>query len=453
MKVRVILLATAVAALAVVVSISVASAGNARTTAQKSTAAIAAPKVPNAAEIKAKYGGQSITFIGDSVGGGHTRDMALATRFSKDTGIKVKVVPHPTASDASYSQLARVFTLASRSSFDVAMIDVVWPGAFAPYLVDLKPKLGAQAKLHAAGIVANDTVDGKLVAMPWFGDFGILYYRTDLLKKYGYTSPPTTWTQLFAMAKKIQDGEQASQPELLRLRLPGQRVRGPDLRRARVDRLVGRRPVHRRRQGHDQQPEGGGDSRPVPQEHRHDHAARRDLLPGGRGAHRVRQPATRPSCATGRMPTRSRPTRSSRRSSGKFSVTDAAARPGRPVRRHRRRLAARGLQVLEAPGRGDRVRPLHDEPGRREVRRDHQHERADDPGGGQGSGGRQGESVPQAADRDRRARHAPGEATWGRTTTRARRTSTRGSARSSTARRRAACCRRSSRSSSGSSSS
>ena len=30
--------------------------------------------------------------------------------------------------------------------------------------------------------------------MPWFGDFGILYYRTDLLKKYGYSSPPKTWT-------------------------------------------------------------------------------------------------------------------------------------------------------------------------------------------------------------------------------------------------------------------
>jgi len=95
------------------------------------------------------------------------------------------------------------------------MMDVVWPGAFAPYLVNLKPALGQQAKLHAAGIVLNDTVKGKLVAMPWFGDFGILYYRTDLLKKYGYSKPPTSWAQLGAMAKKIQDGEKAANPSFV----------------------------------------------------------------------------------------------------------------------------------------------------------------------------------------------------------------------------------------------
>ncbi len=214
MKLRPVLLtAGLILTLALVVSLSVAATGSARTTAPKASAAasIAAPVVPNAKAIKAKYGGQSITFVGDSVGGGHVRDLALASRFSKMTGIKVKVVPHPTASDASYAQLVRAFS-AKSSSIDVAMIDVIWPGALAPFLVDLKPKLGAQAKLHAAGIVANDTVGGKLVAMPWFGDFGILYYRTDLLQKYGYTDPPTSWTALFAMAKKIQDGEQQSDP-------------------------------------------------------------------------------------------------------------------------------------------------------------------------------------------------------------------------------------------------
>jgi trehalose/maltose transport system substrate-binding protein len=210
---RVLVLAGLAGALALLVSLSVATAGGARKQAASRTAAAAvnAPPVPNAKALKAKYGGQKITFVGDSVGNGHVRDVKLATRFTKDTGIKVTVVPHPAASDQSYSQLARAFSSKS-SSIDVAMIDVVWPGAFAPYLVDLKPKLGKQAKLHLASIVANDTIKGHLVAMPWFGDYGILYYRTDLLKKYGYSAPPKTWSQLFAMAKKIQTGEQKSNP-------------------------------------------------------------------------------------------------------------------------------------------------------------------------------------------------------------------------------------------------
>jgi trehalose/maltose transport system substrate-binding protein len=198
-----------VSLLALLVSLSIATAATNR--ASRATASYPVPPVPNAASIKAKYGGQTITFVGDSVGGGHQRDLALAKKFSVQTGIKVKVVPHPAASDASYSQLARAFSTHS-SSIDVAMIDVVWPGAFAPFLVDLKPKLGKQATMHAQGIIKNDTVNGKLVAMPWFGDFGMLYYRTDLLKKYGYSAPPTTWQELFTMAKKIQDGEKATNP-------------------------------------------------------------------------------------------------------------------------------------------------------------------------------------------------------------------------------------------------
>jgi trehalose/maltose transport system substrate-binding protein len=195
-----------IGAVALVASLA-ATVGNARPTVAKKSTAITAPKVPNAAAIKKKYGGQTITFVGDSVGDGNKRDMALAKRFSKDTGINVTVVPHPAASDQSYAQLVRAFSQKS-SSIDVAMIDVVWPGAFAPYLVNLKPKLGKQSKLHIQSIVQNDTIGGKLVAMPWFGDYGILYYRTDLLKKYGYKAPPKTWNELFKMAKKIQDGEQ-----------------------------------------------------------------------------------------------------------------------------------------------------------------------------------------------------------------------------------------------------
>ena len=211
MKHRLVVFWGSLVAVAAVAALSLAAVGIAGTSAAAKSSAVKPPPVPNAMAIKAKYGGQTITFIGDSVGLGHQRDMKLATQFTKSTGIKVKVVPHSTSSTASYAQLARNFSSHS-SSIDVMMLDVIWPGAFAPYLLDLKPELGKQAKLHAKGIVQNDTVNGKLVAMPWFGDYGILYYRTDLLKKYGYKSPPTTWAQLTTMAKKIQAGEQASNP-------------------------------------------------------------------------------------------------------------------------------------------------------------------------------------------------------------------------------------------------
>jgi trehalose/maltose transport system substrate-binding protein len=219
------MIAVGVGVLALAVFLSVAAAGSKSARHVQAAAAIAAPKVPNAAAIRKKYHGQKITFVGDSVGNGHIRDMKLAKRFTRDTGIKVSVVPHPAASDASYSQLARAFS-AKSSSIDVAMIDVVWPGAFARYLVDLKKPLGKQARLHLKSIVANDTVKGRLVAMPWFGDYGILYYRTDLLKKYNYSGPPKTWADLFKMAKKIQDGERGSNSNFTGLVFQGNAYEG-----------------------------------------------------------------------------------------------------------------------------------------------------------------------------------------------------------------------------------
>jgi trehalose/maltose transport system substrate-binding protein len=225
---RLLVLAGIVGAIALVVSLSVAVAGTspAKKSAPAKAAAVAPPKVPNAKAIRAKYGGQKITFVGDAaVGSSHKRDLRLVARFKRDTGINVKLVPHPSASDASYQQLARAFGSKS-SSIDVAMLDILWTGAFAPYLVNLKPKLGKLTPRYVQGLIQNDTVGGKLVAMPWFGDYGILYYRTDLLRKYGYKGPPKTWNQLFAMAKKIQDGEQKTNDNFYGYVFQGQSYEG-----------------------------------------------------------------------------------------------------------------------------------------------------------------------------------------------------------------------------------
>jgi trehalose/maltose transport system substrate-binding protein len=165
-----------------------------------------APAVPNPDK---SYSGQEIIYYGDTVGLGAELDQALAKAFTADTGINVKIVPKPQNATENYSTYQRFFQ-AQSPDVDVMMLDVIWPGAFGQHLVDLGPKLGEQAKLHYPGIIENNTVDGHLVAMPWFGDFGMLYYRTDLLQKYGYSKPPETWDDLQAYAQKIQDGEKAS---------------------------------------------------------------------------------------------------------------------------------------------------------------------------------------------------------------------------------------------------
>lgn len=171
------------------------------------------PAVPNAAEAK-KYAGAKLKYYSEPVGVGAELDRAMIQQFQQDTGIEVTIIPRPKDATETYSVYQRLFQ-AQAGDVDVLMLDVIWPGAFAQNLVDLSEKLGEAAKQHVESIVENNTIDGKLVAMPWFTDFGLLYYRTDLLEKYGYSKPPETWDELEQMAKKIQDGERATNPNFV----------------------------------------------------------------------------------------------------------------------------------------------------------------------------------------------------------------------------------------------
>ncbi|HEY6310606.1 MAG TPA: extracellular solute-binding protein [Streptosporangiaceae bacterium] len=54
------------------------------------------------------------------------------------------------------------------------------------------------------GMLANDTQNGDVYAVPWFGGVRGVWYRTDQFTKAGITSPPTTWTQLITDAQKLQ---------------------------------------------------------------------------------------------------------------------------------------------------------------------------------------------------------------------------------------------------------
>lgn len=106
------------------------------------------------------------------------------------------------------------FFEAQSAQVDVFQIDVIWPGDLAENLIDLSEYIPQEVlDQHFPSIVENNTVDGQLVALPWFTDGGLLYYRTDLLEEYGFDGPPATWTELEEMATTIQEGERADNPD------------------------------------------------------------------------------------------------------------------------------------------------------------------------------------------------------------------------------------------------
>jgi trehalose/maltose transport system substrate-binding protein len=128
--------------------------------------------------------------------------------WAERTGNTVKVVSTPNSSSQRLALYQQLLAAGARD-IDVFQIDVVWPGLLANHLLELTPYVGDAPSRHFPALIANDTVDGRLVAMPWFTDAGVLYYRKDLLAKYG-ERPPRTWAELAATAKRIQDGERAA---------------------------------------------------------------------------------------------------------------------------------------------------------------------------------------------------------------------------------------------------
>lgn len=131
-----------------------------------------------------------------------------------DYNVTVNVLETPDLADDRLGLYLQFFE-AQSPEVDVYQIDVIWPGDLAEHLVDLR-EYGATDEItnqHFPAIVENNTVDGRLVAIPWFTDAGLLYYRTDLLEKYGFDGPPQTWDELTEMAQTIQDGERAANPD------------------------------------------------------------------------------------------------------------------------------------------------------------------------------------------------------------------------------------------------
>lgn len=128
--------------------------------------------------------------------------------WSKKTGHTVKLFTIPNSTTDILALFRQMFA-AKSTDLDIINVDVVWPGVIKDHLLDLSKYSKGAEKEHFPAIVANNTVGGKLLAMPWFTDAGLMFYRKDLLEKYGIKAPQT-WEEMAAAAKKVQEGERAA---------------------------------------------------------------------------------------------------------------------------------------------------------------------------------------------------------------------------------------------------
>jgi trehalose/maltose transport system substrate-binding protein len=156
----------------------------------------------------------TITFF-DSDGRGVPGDHrmvpdAYLQEFTRETGIRVNDLPTPEDS-ASKLDLAMELLRSGAPSPDVYGVDTIWTGTMGEYLIDLQPYFASEISAEDPAIIDIYRIQGKVVAMP-NQPLGVqvLVYRTDLLAKYGYKTPPRTWDELEKMAARIQAGERAN---------------------------------------------------------------------------------------------------------------------------------------------------------------------------------------------------------------------------------------------------
>ncbi|RYH09422.1 ABC transporter substrate-binding protein [Tropicimonas sp. IMCC6043] len=148
-----------------------------------------------------------LTIVHGSVG----RDQEILRKqldqFEAETDHTVTIVSMPESTTDQFGQY-RLWLSAQSSDIDVYRLDVIWAPQLASHFIDLTPHVADIVDDFVPAAIESQTVDGKLVALPMFLGAPALYYRADLLEKYG-KPVPETWAELTETAQKIMEAERA----------------------------------------------------------------------------------------------------------------------------------------------------------------------------------------------------------------------------------------------------
>lgn len=137
-------------------------------------------------------------------------DQQVASFEAANPNIRIELVQAPRIATERHDQFAAGLK-AGDISIDILALDYPWLAEFAAFgwvtsLDDyVEPSRIDLASFLPAAVEAS-TIQGQLIALPWTTDGGVLYYRQDLLRKYGYV-PPARWPDLQRIALDIKAKE------------------------------------------------------------------------------------------------------------------------------------------------------------------------------------------------------------------------------------------------------
>lgn len=129
----------------------------------------------------------------------------MISNFEKEyPRIKIKLIELPDNTDEKFEIISSSLALRD-GTVDVVDSDVIWPSIFvASNLVENLSPYYSEDELNGFLLSALNasTVNGKLYGAPYRIDAGMLYYRSDLLKKYNLPVPKT-WDELIQSSKIV----------------------------------------------------------------------------------------------------------------------------------------------------------------------------------------------------------------------------------------------------------
>jgi len=132
----------------------------------------------------------------------------LAEFEATHAGIRVKAEALPWSSDEQ-RQFLVINLEGGNPGFDVMMLDCIWVPEFARagWILDLTDRLApGELGAHFPAAAAAARFRDRDWALPWFMNVGLLYYRADLLAKYGLHVPQTQ-DEMVAAIRRVRAGE------------------------------------------------------------------------------------------------------------------------------------------------------------------------------------------------------------------------------------------------------